>query len=411
MVAVTSPPRARTVFGAVAAAIDEVALTSWASLDDASLTDALADVSVLRNRLDALAGSIAVVAEQGAVQRNGARKSSIWVGANTSGSPAETRHDIRTVSWLADYGEFAEAYRAGVLSRRHVDRLREAERPVTRVALLRDQAMIIDFAERLSFEDFGKAMQYWVNAADPDGTIPDEQVRNNRVTLRRRPDGGLGMDADLDPLIGTAVHDALEIRTRQLRDEDAHAGISRTRGQRRAAALAELIAKGAQRADGTVGTPLMHIVVGQSLAEQLIAAQVDETAEITPDFDDPNFRCEFIDGTPVHPRLAAALLGIAELRRIVLSADSQPTDVSVKARSFPQWMRDAGLVATRGRCSETGCDAATHWLHADHVRPVAKGGQTRLDNEQPLCSSANRAKGDQWNPTDPPDRPPNRPAA
>ena len=405
MVAVTSSRTAQGALSGVTRAVDEVAGLSWSSLDDESLLGALAEVSVLRNRLDAIAGEIAVVAEQGAVQRDRARNASIWVGANTAGSPAETRHDVRTTKWLVDYGEFADAYRDGVLSRRHVDRLREAERPATRLALVRDQGLLVGFAERLSFEDFGCAVQYWINAADPDGTIPDEQVASNRVISRCRSDGSVRFEADLDPLLGTTVHNALEAQIQKLRASDEEQGVRRSRGQLRAAALVELLAKGAQRTDGTINTPLLNIVLGQSLAEQLLLSQADPDVEVTPDIDDPNHRCEFIDGTPLHPRLAAALLGVAELRRIVLDAASKPVDVSVNARSFPNWMRDAGLVSTRGRCAEHGCDARFHWLHADHIRPVARGGHTRLDNEQPLCSTGNRAKGATSNPPKPPTRP------
>ena len=59
-------------------------------------------------------------------------------------------------------------------------------------------------------------------------------------------------------------------------------------------------------------------------------------------------------------------------------------------------MKDYGLVRTRGQCTELGCDAPLHWLHADHIRPAAKGDQTRLDNERPYCSAGNHAKSDHW---------------
>ena len=112
---------------------------------------------------------------------------------------------------------------------------------------------------------------------------------------------------------------------------------------------------------------MLKIVMGEKLAEQLLLAHVDPDTPITPSFNDPDYRCEFIDGTPLHPKLAQALLGIAEFRRMIMTAKSRDLDVSVNSRAFPQWMRDAALVTTRGGCSEHGCDAASHWLHMDHA--------------------------------------------
>ena len=81
---------------------------------------------------------------------------------------------------------------------------------------------------------------------------------------------------------------------------------------------------------------------------------------------------------------------------MILSADSRALDVSVKTRSFPQWMRDAVLVTTRGQCSEHGCDADFHWLHMAHRKPRAKGGETSFENLDPLCPTTNRQKSDTW---------------
>ncbi|MEM7091369.1 MAG: HNH endonuclease signature motif containing protein [Actinomycetota bacterium] len=378
-------------------ALDRVAGTSWIGLDDTVLLDALAALPRLKNRFDALTGEIAVAAEQGAVQRAGSRKASIWIGANTNASPAQIRHGVTTAKWLLDFARFRDAHERGVLSRRHIDRLRAADRVPTHLAMVDDQDMLLGFAAELSLSDFERALQYWINAVDPDGTIPDDQIRRNKVVLKRHGDGSVDLHASLDPLLGTAVYNAIEAETQKVRRDDGD-DIVRPQSHRSAQALVDLVSRGAQRSDGSGSPPLINVVMGERLAEQLLLAEADPRAEISPRVDDPNFRCEFIDGTPLHPRLAKALLGVAELRRIVLDAASRPIDVSVAARSFPQWMRDAALVSSRGRCREHGCDARFHWLHADHRRPHAKGGQTRLENLDPLCESANLAKSDSWDP-------------
>ena len=377
--------------------VAEASRCGWASASAQEVLDSLAEVNALRNQVDALAGQIAAAAEaSGAVYRGGARTAGIWTGANTNASPARVRGDVRMTRWLFDYPEFRDAFEAGEISRQHVEALRSAERPVIRRALFDGQEMLVQFALDLSLEDFNKALQYWINAADPDGTIPDEQVKNSHIRLRRRNDGSGSVEAELDPLLMTQLHEALEREMKRLRAHDEETGVRRTNAQLRLAAFAALIERGAARADGSTGNPLIKIVLGERLVEQLLLAQSDPSVPITPSFDDPDYRCEFLDGTPLHPKFAQALLGVAEFRRMILDADSRALDVSVNSRSFPQWMRDAALVTTRGRCSEHGCDARFHWLHMDHRKPRAKGGQTSFRNLDPLCSAANRAKSDRW---------------
>ncbi len=65
------------------------------------------------------------------------------------------------------------------------------------------------------------------------------------------------------------------------------------------------------------------------------------------DFDDPDFRCETIDGTAVNPDIAFAAVAVAEFERVVLGAESRPIDVSVKSRGFPPWVKRALLIAAR----------------------------------------------------------------
>jgi hypothetical protein len=389
--------------GLIAGLREQVAEASrygWASASAQEVLDSLAEVNALRNQVDALAGQIAATAEtSGAVYRGGARTAGIWAGANTNASPARVRGDVRMTRWLFDYPEFRDAFGAGEISRQHVEALRSAERPVIRRALFDGQEMLVQFARDLSLEEFNKALQYWINAADPDGTIPDEQVKNSHIRLRRRSDGSGSVEAELDPLLMTQVYEAVERETKRLRAHDEETGVRRTNAQLRLAAFAALVERGAARADGSTGNPLIKIVMGERLAEQLLLAAADPDnldVPISPSFTDPDYRCEFIDGTPVHPRLAQALLGVVEFRRMILDADSQALDASVASRAFPQWMRDAALVTTRGRCSEHGCDAHFHWLHMDHRKPRAKGGQTSFRNLDPLCSAANRAKSDRW---------------
>ncbi|MGF1600245.1 MAG: HNH endonuclease signature motif containing protein, partial [Acidimicrobiales bacterium] len=96
-------------------------------------------------------------------------------------------------------------------------------------------------------------------------------------------------------------------------------------------------------------------------------------------------------------------LAVAELRRLVLGADSEILDLGRAVRDFPRKLKQAVIAATRGRCTVPGCDAKAHWLQIDHIKPWARGGLTDLANAQPMCGFHNKQKSDQ-----PPDPDPGR---
>lgn len=56
------------------------------------------------------------------------------------------------------------------------------------------------------------------------------------------------------------------------------------------------------------------------------------------------------------------------------------------------WMRLAVYRRYGKRCLYPGCMETTG-IHIDHVKAIATGGYTVLDNLQPLCGKHNRAKG------------------
>ena len=62
-------------------------------------------------------------------------------------------------------------------------------------------------------------------------------------------------------------------------------------------ALTNLVIKGAARPDGTYPMPLVNIVLGEKLAEEILNDLAGNATEPpTPDYNDVDYRCEFIDG-------------------------------------------------------------------------------------------------------------------
>lgn len=151
---------------------------------------------------------------------------------------------------------------------------------------------------------------------------------------------------------------------------------------------------GAARADGSQPDPLLHLVMSLRVAEDTMRRLAHNDGSPLPvDADDVDGRCELIEGTPIHPWLAIAVLGIASLQRVVMTAKSHPLERSYKTTGFPKDLKHILLLRSRGRCEADGCDAPLPWLQAGHVHPHIKGGPTECRNDKILCRPDNLAKG------------------
>lgn len=66
---------------------------------------------------------------------------------------------------------------------------------------------------------------------------------------------------------------------------------------------------------------------------------------------------------------------------------------SVNPEAKSRAMRTAVLERDAYRCKYCG---DWHDLQIDHIKPVSKGGETKMDNLQTLCQRCNSEKGAKW---------------
>lgn len=386
------------VTAAVEHALDRALAFPADSASDVELCDWLIRSPRLRAKFDALMARVTSAADRAeAAQTMKLRKTDQVVGAETCADPATTRFDLRVGEWLQDFSELEAAFARGVMTREQLELIRKGcDNIRTHAALVRDQHLFVEHADLLGFNEFKAAIGYWLLVNDPDGEEPRDQVINTRLRAVRLPDGTVSVTGRFDPLMGEALLTALNEEEQKLFRRDAEDDVTRSSGKRRADALIGLVSRGHEHGGSGIPRALINIVMSQSVAEQALARLDNPLIDISLDPDDIDGRCEFIDGQPVHPALALATLGVATLRRQVMDAKGRILDVSLNARSFPEWMKTAALIESRGRCSEPGCDAPFHWLQADHRRPHSRGGPTSLGNLDPLCDPGNKHKGDRW---------------
>ncbi len=259
----------------------------------------------------------------------------------------------------------------------------------------RDEAVLVDKARWLRFDDFARVVAYWSQGADPDGVEDDARdVRaQRRVHLSRTFGGAWVGDVLLDPIGGSVVYDTLHAIEKELFEADWAAArgrlgrepavheLGRTAAQRRADALVEMAtrARTAPR-DGRRPAPLFSVLVGY----ETLAGRV----------------CELAGGTVVTPGSLVGWLDEAYVERVVFDGPSRVIDVGAQRRLFDGATRRAVEVRDRGRCSHPGCDD-TDDLQVDHVQPWSAGGPTIQSNGRLACGHHNRARS-----RPPPDRDP-----
>ena len=255
-------------------------------------------------------------------------------------------------------------------------------------------------AEKAGWREFTEVVRYWVLAADPDGVEPKEQVAGRSFSSHKTSDGMVKGSFNLDPLTGHILQTAVELESQRIRaEEDAGDPTLRTVSQRRADALARLVDRGAKSPNGKTTTPLLHLVMSERVAAEALSrlddsADVEDLQQLPLRHRDVDGRCELIDGTPIHPQFGVAALALAELRRIVLGADSEIKDLGRGVRCFPIHLKQALLVQARGRCDVPACDAPASWLQADHLIPWGRWGPTNIANGCIKCQPHNREKRD-----------------
>ena len=386
--------RLATALRDIEKSIDNIASVLDFTADRQELDEAMFDFVKVRNKFDATFTKLVTTAGAAGVHFGSRiRSMPAYVAAESTADPAAIRRSLNLGNWLRDFPHFADAAEVGDLGTAHLEHIKsKLDSPATRADLRRAQQVIAEVARDHTFANFKEATEYWLIRVDPDGKEPRDQIDKARLTLGKGRGGRLIINGEADALAGQAIKTAIDNEAQRLFRQDAEAGIERTEAQRRIAALHNLVTRGAARPDGSQPIPLVNIVMSEKVAEWLLTQLTEPTDEVPVHWSDVDGRCELIDGTPIHPHHVLATLGVATLRRYILDADSRMLDVSVNARSFPQWMRISLHVQSRGACETHGCDAPHHWIEADHVEPHSRGGPTILANGQNQCRPDNQAK-------------------
>jgi hypothetical protein len=391
------------VAGPLAAALDGLVDLDPDTLDDAELADAVVELRRQQARLAAATTRLMAAFEARRVYADdGSRSCGAWVAQRCRLPVGQARAEVWLGRRLRTMPATTEAFAAGDISQRHASVLASLAGGRTAEFFARDEGELVDDARRLSWADFCRAVEYWRQCADPDGTerdaARDEALR--RVHLSQGLRGTGHLDGLLTALGRATVASALGRIEQELFEADwewarAEHGdaatachLARTAAQRRHDALVEMARRAVTApADGRRPRPLVSVFVGYETFKGRI--------------------CQLADGTVITPGAVASLLDEALIERVVFDGPSRVIDLG-RARRFTGAVRRALEIRDRG-CTHEGCDIPSERCQGDHVQPWSQGGLTTTDNGQLRCGHHNRWRWDHPD-HDPPPATPQRPS-
>jgi Domain of unknown function (DUF222)/HNH endonuclease len=217
-----------------------------------------------------------------------------------------------------------------------------------------------------------------VDAIDPDGSLPDEQLNADRrhLDLRQTRDGAWVGQFRLTGSLGTKLQALLGPLAKPRVDTDAGPTMPATQvldprhhGQRMHDALEEVCDRLLRSVDqpGTGGTPATVIV--------------------TIDWDDLLGRTGYgvtSDGTLIRTAEVLRLANEAEIVPTVMTKTGRVLDLG-RTRRIASRSQTYALIARDGGCSFPGCDRTPEWCERHHIQEWIHGGETNLNNLTLLC--------------------------
>jgi Domain of unknown function (DUF222) len=316
---------------------------------------------------------------------HGAKTCGSWLAVACRLPRAAAGRMVRRARHLRHLPIVSQAFENGEITPDHVDAFVRMRRVDTEEVMARDEAVLVKQAKRLRFDQFVRALAYWDQLADPDGSDDAAEERRARRDAYLQPSiSGMYLgQMTLDPVSGAIVSGELKRieseffkadwrkAREELGREPTVADLWRTPAQRRADSLVEMATRSAVvRPEGRRPAPLFSVLVDwPTLSGRIL---------------------ELADGVVVSPSDVVDWLGVADLERAVMEPSGR-VEVSPTRRLFSGATRRALELRDR-ECAHPFCDTPADLCQADHIDPFSHGGLTTQDNGRLLCGFHNRLR-------------------
>jgi hypothetical protein len=287
-----------------------------------------------------------------------------WLNLKCGIVVGTAREKVRVATVLFDLPRISQAFASGELSYSKV-------RSLSRVATPRNEAQLLEYAQRATAEQVQRHCQQLRNADRAASTHDVNEIHRGRF-LSRSVDGSgrMTISVELTEEAGALLMAAID---RAMAD-----------ASRDASAAVDDASFHARQADALVDVARAY------LAGESVSASPADHYQVVVHVDESALREEPAEG-------ARSDLPIESIRRLCCDASvvtvtedaaGNPLDLGRKHRVVQPALRRA-LMARDRHCCYPGC---THmrWLEAHHVMHWINGGKTSLDNTLLLCSAHHR---------------------
>ncbi|TVR24755.1 MAG: HNH endonuclease [Ilumatobacter sp.] len=336
---------------------------------------------------------------------DGHRSITGWCRALGRWSGAEATARARTARLTRADTTFRRAMRAGEIGVAQCHRLGKAfANPRCGDQLPDVVPIMVDHAEKLSFDDFRTLVDRWEMLADLDGAHRDAAATHARRKASFTSVGTSGhLSASGCTSSTAAMAEILDHFTRAEWEADwaeararhgdaANAShLRRTDAQRRFDALHRIF----ERAAGSPTDSGPSVTVNYLIDHHTVSAMLqstpdtsDATAAAAP-VDPRHRRCETSTGTVVPPATIIEAMWSHQIRRVVVDSASVVIDMGRRQRLFTGSARDAVMLAS-ARCVNPGCPLPVTRCEGSHLHDWQHLGTTAPDNGAPECGHHNR---------------------
>ncbi|MET1004807.1 MAG: DUF222 domain-containing protein [Propionibacteriaceae bacterium] len=271
----------------------------------------------------------------------------------------------------------AAAQRDGAVSPEQVQIITSALGKVDRpgfdpAAVTLGEELLTEFATTMGCKDLRLLAEQVVDRIDPDGTLPDEKVNQDRrhLDLKQCPDGMWSGEFRLTGECGAKLHSLLQALSKPRVDPaDKTVVDDRTFGQRQHDALEEVCDRVLRAGDvvGTGGTPAT-VIITITLQDLLDKLGYGTTS----------------NGTIIPVRDVIRMATEAEIIPTVMDGKGAVLNLS-RTRRIASHSQTLALIARDKGCSFPGCGRTPEWCERHHIKDWARGGLTDLNNLTLLC--------------------------
>jgi hypothetical protein len=350
--------------------IDRLLAVDPSCLSADELQSLVVGVQAERARLTVAAGDVLAAWEaRDAWRADGSLFASRALGRDTHTCERAASHELRRGRMLMEMPGTRAAVLEGRLSIDHVDLFLRYATPERWERFLADEAMLVGVCEAARlFSVCRQALRYWAQRVDDELELQRARPAPSTLSFSRTGDTGEGvLNGVLAPIDAEIVQNELKRLMADIKAEDEAAGRSRTKSQRRAAAMVRMASRSIT-ATGASARPLFQLLSGDHTTSRL---------------------CELGSGHVVHPDDLAPFIDTALVESFIFDGPHVVISKS-KQRTFTGALRKAVQVRDRRCTHRAGCDTPAQDADVDHYRPASQGGPTSQTNGRVKCHPHNR---------------------